>query len=58
LKFNFPQDITCVVITPRLFRFSARVYIELGFTPSENRHEGKQAKSRDMVAVEARRGKS
>jgi hypothetical protein len=31
LKFNFPQDITCVVITPRLFRFSTQVYIKLGF---------------------------
>ena len=31
-KFNFPQDIMCVIITPLIFRFSARVYIEPGFT--------------------------
>jgi hypothetical protein len=29
-----------------------------GFNPSENRHEGEIAKLREMVAVEAHRGKS
>jgi len=32
LKFNFPQGITCVFITPAYSGFSAWVYIELRFT--------------------------
>ena len=34
------------------------MHFSLGMRPSEKRHEGEIAKSRDMVAAEARRGRS